>query len=80
MGGPIESMTRAVQQHKKSGNFQKELKTLKNQNKMLYRISKKSGSIREIQKIKKTRKEASKETNSSSEERDSDSSLASNNI
>ena len=38
----------------------KELKALKNQNKMLYSIAKNSGPRREIRKIKNTRKEASK--------------------
>ena len=56
----------------------KELKALKKKNKMLYIIAKKSGSRREIQKFKNIRKEASKDTYSSSEYWDSDSLLDSN--
>ena len=79
MGGPIGSRNHDVQQHKKSGKkWKKELKSFKYQNKMLYSIAKKSGSRRGIQNIKKIRKEYSKETYSSSEDWDSDSSLASN--
>ena len=79
MGGPIGSRTHVVQQHKKSEKkWKKELKSLKKQNNMLYSIAKKLGSRREIQKIKKMRKEASKETYSSSEDWYSCSSLASN--
>ena len=77
MGGPIGSRTHAVQQHNKSENkWKKDLKALKKQNKMINNIAKKSGSRREIQNIKKIRKEHSKETYSSSEDWDSDSSLA----
>ena len=53
------------------------MKALKKQNKMLYSIAKKSSSPREIKKIKKIRAEAIKETNSSSEDWDYDSSLSS---
>ena len=49
MGGPIGSKTHDVQQHKNSENkWKKELKALKNQNKMIYIIAKKSGSRRKI--------------------------------
>ena len=79
MGGPISSRNHNVQQHKKSEKkWKKELKALKDQNKMLYSIAKNSGSRCEIQKIQKIRKEASKDTYSSSEDWDSDSSLARN--
>ena len=78
MGGPIGSRNPAAEQHKKSENKRKkELKALKKQNKMLYSIAKKSSSPREIKKIKKIRAEAIKETNSSSEDWDYDSSLSS---
>ena len=46
--------TNYVQQYKKSENkWKKELKALKKQNKILYSISNKYGSRREIKKIKK---------------------------
>ena len=78
MGGLIGSRNHAVQHHKKSENkWKKELKYLNKQNKMLYSIAKKSYLRREIQNIKKIRKEASKETYSSSEDWYSYSSLAS---
>ena len=57
--------------------WKKDLKALKNHNKMLYRIAKKSGPRREIKNIKKIRAEASKKTIvSSSEYLDSDYSLS----
>ena len=81
MGGPIESRTHDVQQNKKSEKkWKKDLKALRNQNKMLYSISKKSGLRREINKIKNIRAEASKETYYSSEDWDYNSSLAINSI
>ena len=78
MGGPIGSRNHAVQQHKKSGNkWSEDLKSLKNQNKMIYSIANKSVSRREIKNIKKIRAEASKKTSvSSSEDWHSGSSLA----
>ena len=78
MKGPIGSRTNYVQQYKKSEKkWKKDLKYLQKQNKMLYRISKKSGLRREIKKIKKIREKASKKTSiSSSEDWDSESSLA----
>ena len=79
MGEYIGSRNHSVQQHKKSENkWKKELKALKKQNKMLYSIAKKSGSRREIQKIKKMKEESSKDAYSSSEDWGSDSLLASN--
>ena len=63
MGGPIESRTHDLQQHKKSENkCNKEMKSLNKKNKMLYSISKKSGLRREIKKIKNIKAEASKKT------------------
>ena len=81
-GGTIIIRTHAVQQHKNDENkCKKELKYPKNQNKMLYSISKKYGSRREINNVKKIRAKASKKTNvSSSEYWDCNSSLASDNI
>ena len=78
IGGPVGSRNHAVQQHNKYENkWKKELKYLKKQKIMLYSIAKKSGSCRESQKIKNTRKEALKDTYSSSEDWDSNSYLAS---
>ena len=79
MGVSIGSSTHDVQQYKKSENkWKKELISLKKKNRVLYSIAKKSGSRREIQKIKKISTEASKETYSSSEDWNSRSSLARN--
>ena len=48
------SRTNYVQQYKKSENkWKKELKALKKQNKIMYSISNKYGSRREIKKIRK---------------------------
>ena len=88
------SRTNYVQQYKKSENKQKEyLKALKNQNKMIYRISKKPRLCREIKKIKKIKKinkinkikkirakSSKKNSYSSNEFLDSDSLLAINRI
>ena len=61
LGGPIESRVGDLREYKKSGNkCKKELKTLKNQNKILYSISKKSGSHRELKNINKIKDKASK--------------------
>ena len=71
-----------VKQYKKSkSKTNKYIKALKKQNKMLYIISKKSISRREIKKIKKIGSKASKNhcdvrSNSSSDELDSNSSLS----
>ena len=70
-----------VKQYKKSKNKRKkELKDLKNQNKMLYSIAKKTGLRREINKIKKIKAKSCKKRrndkiNSSRNEYDYDSSL-----
>ena len=79
VGGPIRGRTNGVQQYRKSENkFKKELKALRKQNKMLHSISNESGSRRDIRKIKKIRAKASKRTSVySSDDLDSDSSLAS---
>ena len=58
MGGPMVIRTNYVQQYKKSENkWKKELKALKKQNKIMYSISNKYGSRREIKKIKKIKGE-----------------------
>ena len=82
MGGPMGSRTHYVQHHKKSEiKWKNYLKSLKQKNKMLYSIANKSGSRREINKIKNITEKYSKKTNvSSSEDWDSDSSLASYSI
>ena len=83
LGGPLVSRVEAVKQYDKSENkWNKKLKVLKNQNKIIYRISKKSGSHRELEQIKKIKAKASKKLygssiNSSSVESYSDSSLSS---
>ena len=78
MDGPIGSRNHAVQKHKKYENKRKkDMKTRKKQKKIIYSIAKKSGSRREIYKIKNIRKEASRDTYDSSEDWDSYSSLAS---
>ena len=72
----------SVKQYKNSkGKWKKDIKSLKNQNNLLYIISKKSGSRREIKKINNIRSKASKKrrdgsSNSSSEDSDYDSSLS----
>ena len=72
----------SVKQYKNSkGKWKKDIKSLKKQNKLLYIISKKSGSRREIKKINNIRSKASKKRrdgsiDSSSEDSDSDSSLS----
>ena len=61
------SLTDAVKQYKKYENkWKKELKYLKNQNKMLYIIANKSGWRREIKKINKILSKASKNGSDSS--------------
>ena len=80
MLGPMGSRTNTVQQYNKSENkWRKEMKALKNQNNMLYSIAKKSGSRREINKTKNIREKSSQKNSIySSDDSDSDSSLASN--
>ena len=54
MGVPMVISTNYVQQYNNSENkWKKELKALKKQNKILYSISNKYGSRREIKKIRK---------------------------
>ena len=63
MRGPMVSSNNAVQHYKKSEKkWKKDLKALKNQNNIIYSISKKSGLRREIKKTKKIREKASKDT------------------
>ena len=65
--GPLGSRTDAAKQYKNSEHkWRKYLKSLKKQNKMLYSISKKSGSRREMKNIKKIRVKASKKRGDSS--------------
>ena len=83
LGGPMGSRAEAVKQWKKSeSKWRKELKDLKKQNKTLFSIANKSGSRRELKKIKKIRAKASKKrcnssSDSSSDESNSDSLLSS---
>ena len=71
------------QYHKSEKKWKKELKSIKKQNKMLFSTAKKSGSHREIKKIKKIREASHKRCDSSrdsySDDTDSGSSLFSNN-
>ena len=61
LGGRIGSRAEALKQYNHSDStWKKELKALKNQNKMLYKIAKKSVLCREINNIKKIRAKASK--------------------
>ena len=71
-----------VKQYKKSENKRKkEMKYIKKQNNMIYSIANTSGSRRETKKIKKIREKATKKgSNSSSDDSESDSSLARNSI
>ena len=77
--GPMGSRAEAVKQYKWSESKQnKEIQALKKKNKMLYSITKKYGSRRETNNIKKIRAKASKKrrgdsSNYSSGELDSDS-------
>ena len=82
MGGSTGIRADTVKQYKKSENkWRKELKTLKEKNKMLYNIAKKSGSRLEINNIKKIREKDSNKcchsiSGSSSDDSDSDLLLA----
>ena len=73
-----------MKQYKKyKHKCKKELKALKKQNKILYNIFKKSGSLRELKNIKMIKAKASKKrsdsgSDSSRDESDSNSSLSSN--
>ena len=83
MGGYVVSRSDTVKQYKNYENkWKKELKYHKKKNKILYSISKKSGSRREIKKINKIQAKTSKNgrdsiSDYSSDRLDSDSSLAS---
>ena len=71
-----------MKQYKKSEKRMKDMKSLKKQNKMIYRIAKKSISRRELKKINNIWGKASKKvhnssSDSSSDDSDSDSSLTS---
>ena len=83
LGGPMESRAESMKQYNKyESKRKKDIKALKKQNKMLFIISKKSGSYRELKKIKNIRAKSAKKrrndsSNSSSDGLDSDSSLAS---
>ena len=76
------SMAESVKQYKRSKSKRKtEIKSLKKQNKILYIITNKSGSRREIKNIKKIRAKDSKKRrddriNSSSDNSDSNSYLS----
>ena len=78
IGGYVGIRNDTVKQYKKSENkWKKYLKSLKKQNKMLYIISKKSGSRHEINMIKNIKAKASKKySDSSSDYSDSDYSLS----
>ena len=81
LGEPMVSRAEYVKQYKKFySKWKKELKTLKKKKQMLFRISKNSGSCRELKKINNIRAKASKKrcdsiSNSSSDESGPDSSL-----
>ena len=81
LGGPLGSRSDAVKQYNKSKHkWKKSLKSLKKQNKMLYSISKKSGSRRELNQVKRIRDKFSKKNSysrSNSLSRGSDSSFSS---
>ena len=78
LAGSMGSRADDVKQYKKSENkWKNELKANKNQNKIIYNISKKSGLRHEIKNINNIRAKASKKANvSSSDDSDSNSSLA----
>ena len=68
MGGAIVNRDDAVKHYKKSEQkLRKELKALTNQNKIIFRIAKKSGSCRELNKIKNIRAKAPKNKNKNNE-------------
>ena len=67
MGGSLGNRADSVKYYKKSEHtWKKELKALKNQNKMLFIIAKKSGSRRELKNIKKIKAKAYKKCRCSS--------------
>ena len=79
LGGPMVSRAEAVKQYKKSKiKLKKELKDIKKLKNVLFSIAKKSGSRRDIKKIKKidaksSRKRCNSSSDSSSDELDSNS-------
>ena len=77
--GTMVNRTDAVKQYQKSENkWKKDMKYLRKQNNMIYSIANKYGSRRDIKKINNIRIKASKKnSDSSSDYSDSDSSLAS---
>ena len=83
LGGALCNRVDTVNQYKKSEHkWKKELKFLNKHKKMIYRISKKSGFIRELKKIKNINSKSSQKhsyssRNSSISGSDSDSSLSS---
>ena len=63
MGGYVVIRADTVRQYKKSENkWEKDLKSLNKQNKILYSIAKNSGSRHDIKKIKKIHAKASKKS------------------
>ena len=73
LGGALGSMVDAVKQYQKSKHKRKKyLKALKNQNKILYRIAKKSSSLYELKNIKKIRSKDYKNLSNSSRNSSSD--------
>ena len=61
LGGSLSHRVYAVKKNKKSEHkWKKDMKTLKKHNEMLYIISKKSGSHRELNKINNIRANSSK--------------------
>ena len=79
---PMVSWVESMKQYKNSEKFKKELKYIKKQNKILYSISKKSGSRHEQKNIKNIKDKAPKKrcndsSNSSRDEYYSDYSLSS---
>lgn len=83
LGQALGNRDDSVKNYKKSEHkWKRELKSLNNQNKMLYSIAKKSGSSRELKNIKKIKAKASKKcsysiSGSSISDSDSDYSLSS---
>ena len=61
MGGSLGNRSTADNQYRNSNkNWKRELEPLNKQNKMLFSMTKPSGSCRELKKIKKIRSKASK--------------------
>ena len=83
MGGALGNRADVIKHYNKSKHkWNKELKTLNNKNKMIYRITKNSGSRREINHNKKIKEKAPKKrsyssSDSPSSDLDYDSSLSS---